>query len=193
MAKRTPRQRAARARRRLAKLSYRQLRRLTPKENVAAGKSTTARNYVPAWIERVTKKTATISARQYESKKAREQHGLTPEQATEARKQGGLDYVSADQRERVAKAAQTREANRKLRDVDKARAEKYGLAGRRQTRKVLDYLEEQFGKHDRYLAGRRDELPEAEYRETVELAFRYLGADDERVRRMQMSPAMMAI
>ncbi len=79
-----------------------------------------------------------------------------------------------------------------MRKSDKARAEKYGFTGRGQTRKVLEYLEEMFAKHDRYLAGLRGELPEAEYREGVELAFRYIGPDDDRVRNMQMSPAMMA-
>ncbi len=194
MAKRTPRRKPTRAQRRLAKLSFRQLRRLSPEENVAAGKSPTARNYVPASIKRVTKKTATIPARQYETKKAREIHGLTPEQATEARKQNPFLYSSADARERAAKAAQTREVNRRIDEKAKARAAKYGFSSdKKQTRKVLDYLDEQFAKHDRYLAGRRGGLPEGEYRETVELMFRYYGPDDERIRNMQMSPAMMAV
>ena len=120
--------------------------------------------------------TVTISARQYETKKAYEEHGLTPEQRTEARKHGAIQYVSADQRERVAKAAQTREVTRKINERAKAHAAKYGFSpGKQQTRKVLEYLEAQFAKHERYLAGRRGELPEAEYRETVELGYRYLG------------------
>jgi len=111
------RKKPTRAQRRLAKLSFLQFRRLSPEENIAAGKSPTARNYVPTSIKRVTKKTAAISARQYERKKARALHDMTPAQATEARKQGGLDYVSADQRERVAKAARTRVVSRVKRAV----------------------------------------------------------------------------
>ncbi len=196
MAKRTPpRRKPTRAQRRLDKLSFRQVRRMSPKENVIVGKSATARNYVPASIKRVTKNTVTISARQYETKKAREEHGLTPEQRTEARKHSAIQYVSAEQRERVAKAAQTREVNRRIDERAKARAAKYGFSRpeKNQTRKVLEYLEAQFAKHERYLAGRRGELPEAEYRETVELGYRYLGPDDDRLRRMQLSLAMVEV
>jgi len=192
MAKRTPRRKPTRAQRRLDKLSFRQMQRATPAQNVTMGLSPKARHYVPAGV-RVTKNTVSMTARQYETKKGKETHGLTPEQSTEARKQGGISYVSADQRERVAKAAQTREVNRRLRKIDKTRAEKYGFTGRDQTRKVLEYLEGQSAKHDRYLDGGRGELPEAEYRETVELMFRYYGSDDDRLRNMQMSPAMMAV
>ena len=116
------RKKPTRAQRRLAKLSFLQFRRLSPEENIAAGKSPTARNYVPTSIKSVfTKKTAAISARQYESKKARALHDMTPAQTTEARKQGGLDYVSADQRERVAKAARTRVVSRVKKAVGRKR------------------------------------------------------------------------
>lgn len=83
-------------------------RRLTPKENIQAGRSTKARNYVLKSVKRIAKSTTTISARQYETKRTLEKYGLTPERAAEARRQGAISYVSADQRERVAKAARTR-------------------------------------------------------------------------------------
>ena len=86
--------------------------RLTPEQNVKLGLSRKARHYVLKDVKRVTKATPTISARQYETKKARELFGLTPEKATEARRHGAIRYVSADQRERVAKAAITREETR---------------------------------------------------------------------------------
>jgi len=44
------------------------------------------RRYVRATTERLSKATPTISAREYETKKARERFGLTPEKATEARR-----------------------------------------------------------------------------------------------------------
>ncbi len=179
----------------LASASYDALRRASPAENVRMGHSPKARRYVLTSVQKITKATPSMSARQAETRRTQERYGIAlPEIATEARKQGALDYVTTDQRERVAKAAQTREVNRRIDEKAKARAAKYGFSSdKKQTRKVLDYLEEQFTKHDRYLAGRRGELPEAEYRETVELMFRYYGPDDERVRNMQMSPAMMAV
>jgi hypothetical protein len=93
----------------LESASFADLKRLTPEQNVKLGLSPKARHYVLKDVKRVTKATPTISARQYETKKARELFGLTPEQATEARRHRAIYYVSADQRERVAKAAITRE------------------------------------------------------------------------------------
>ncbi len=96
--------------------------RLTPEQNVKLGYSPKARRYVLADAKRLTKATPTISARQYETKKARELFGLTPEQATQARGQGALSYSSADQRERVAKAALTREETKVVAEIKKMRA-----------------------------------------------------------------------
>ena len=55
-------------------------------------------------------------------KAGRELFGLTPEKATEARRHGAISYVSADQRERVAKAAITREEKKVIADIKKLRA-----------------------------------------------------------------------
>jgi hypothetical protein len=87
-------------------------KRLTPQQNVKLGFSPKARHYVLKTTKRLTKTTPTISARQYEAKRAGELFGLTPERATEARRQGAISYITADQRERVAKAARTRVVNR---------------------------------------------------------------------------------
>jgi hypothetical protein len=66
------------------------------------------RRYVKAGAK-VTKSTASISARQAETKRVRKRYGLeTPEAATQARKEGAIGYKSQDQAERVAKAADTR-------------------------------------------------------------------------------------
>jgi hypothetical protein len=86
----------------LATASYSNFVRLTPKQNVKLGFSPKARHYALRGTKRVTKATPTISARQFETKRASELFGLTPEKATEARRHGVVSYVSADQRERVA-------------------------------------------------------------------------------------------
>jgi hypothetical protein len=96
--------------------------RLKPGQNVKLGLSPKARHYVLKNIKRVTKATPTITARQFQTKRARELFGLTPEQATEARRHGAISYVSADQRQRVAKAAITREENKVIAEIKKLRA-----------------------------------------------------------------------
>jgi hypothetical protein len=116
------RQTAARKARLLESLSWSSFVRATPEQNVKLGFSPKARRYVPADTKRITKATPNISARQFETKRARELYGLTPEQATEARRHGAISYVSADQRERVAKAAVTREENKVVAEIKKLRA-----------------------------------------------------------------------
>lgn len=94
--------------RRLASVSPKALRRATPAENVRMGFSPKARRHVEAGAK-VTKSTASISARQAETKRIRERYGFeTLEAATQARKEGAIGYESQDQAERVAKAADTR-------------------------------------------------------------------------------------
>src|ERR1700722_16807603 len=113
---------ATRKARRLEAAPFADFVRLTPEQNVKLGLSRKARHYVLKGGKRVTKATPAISARQYETKKARELFGLSPEQATEARRHGAIRYVSADQRERVAKAAITREETRVIAEIRKLRA-----------------------------------------------------------------------
>ncbi len=96
--------------------------RLTPAENAKLGLSRKARHYVLKDVKRLTKATPTISARQYETKRVRQLFGVSPEQATEARRQRAISYVSADQRQRVEKAAVTREENRVVAAIKKLRA-----------------------------------------------------------------------
>jgi hypothetical protein len=113
---------ATRKARLLEGASFADLVRLTPKQNVKLGLSPKARHYALKATKRLTKATPTISARQYETKKASELFGLTPEKATEARAAGAIRYVSADQRERVAKAAITREENKVVAEIKKRQA-----------------------------------------------------------------------
>ena len=103
-------------------LRYSDYRRATPAENVKLGFSRKARHYVPKSVKRVTKRTPSITARAHETLRTRQVHGLaSPEQATQARREGGLSYSSQDQAERVAKAA-----DRRLRK--KARAKRRRMA-----------------------------------------------------------------
>jgi hypothetical protein len=111
---------ATRRARLLEKASYSEFRRLTP--DVKIGLSPKARHYVLKTAKRLTKSTLTISARQHETKRASELFDLAPEQATEARKIGAISYESADQHERVAKAAITREESKVVAEIKRLRA-----------------------------------------------------------------------
>ena len=112
---------AARKARLLSSATYSNFVRLTPEQNVKLGLSPRARHYALKG-QRITKATPTISARQFETKRARELFGVTPEKATQARRHGAISYVSADQRERVAKAAITREENNVIAAIKKLRS-----------------------------------------------------------------------
>jgi hypothetical protein len=179
----------------LASVSYSALRRANPAENVRMGFSPTARRYVKA-AAKVTKRTASISARAAETKRTRERYGYaTPEAATKARGRGELSYESQTQARRVAKARKTRRLRERIDAKTRRIAAKNGFpTGPNQTNEVLAFLKKQSAKHDRYLAGNeRSRLDEDEYRRTVSLAYRYLGKDDERLRDMLMSPDMIGI
>jgi hypothetical protein len=106
----------------LSSASFSDFARLTPEQNAKLGLSRKSRRYVLKGTRRITKTTPTISARQFETKRASELFGLTPERATQARRHGAVSYVSADQRERVAKAAITREENKVVAAIKKMRA-----------------------------------------------------------------------
>jgi hypothetical protein len=112
---------AAHKARLLSSASYSDFIRLTPQQNAKLGLSLKARHYVIKGA-RITKATPTISARQFETKRASELFGLTPERATQARRHGAVSYFSADQRERVAKAAITREENKVVAAIKRMRA-----------------------------------------------------------------------
>jgi hypothetical protein len=78
-----------------------------------------ARRYVKAGAK-VTKSTASVSARQAETKRVRKRYDFsTPEAATQARREGAFGYESQDQAERLAKAADTRLRKQAQRNVGK--------------------------------------------------------------------------
>ena len=81
---------AVRKARLLSSASYSDFIRLTPEQNVKVGLSPKARHYALRGTKRVTKATPTISARQFETKRASELFGLTPERATQARRHGAV-------------------------------------------------------------------------------------------------------
>jgi hypothetical protein len=112
---------AARNARLLTSASHSDLIRLTPEQNVKLGLSPKARHYALRG-GRISKATPTISARQFETKRAEKLFGLTPEKATQARQRGAISYTSADQRERVAKAAVTREENNVIAAIKRLRS-----------------------------------------------------------------------
>jgi hypothetical protein len=94
---------------RLASVSHEALRRASPSENILMGYSPKARRYVKTDARKITKATASVSARQAETKRVRKVYGMaSPERATDARRHGALSYESAAQGARVAKANQTR-------------------------------------------------------------------------------------
>ena len=98
----------------LAAVSLSDLRRASPAENVRMGFTPKARRYVKA-SAKVTKATASISARKAETKRTQARYGFkSPEAATKARKAGALSYESQAQAGRVRKAAGTRAAVKEL-------------------------------------------------------------------------------
>lgn len=93
---------------RLTSVSHGALRRASPDENVRMGFSPKARRYIDREVKKVTKATASVSARQAETKRVRELHGVSLREATELRREGHLSYSSMDQKNRVDKAADRR-------------------------------------------------------------------------------------
>jgi hypothetical protein len=83
---------AVRKARLLSSASFSDFVRLTPQQNGKFGLSPKARHYVLKGA-RITKATPTISARQFETKRASELFGLTPERATQARRHDAISYV----------------------------------------------------------------------------------------------------
>ncbi len=159
--------------RRKRPLSFSDFRRLSPAENIEAGFSPKARRYVPKWIKRATKRTATISARQHETLRTNERYGIaTPELATEARKHRTLNYSSAVQRENVAKAAVTREG-KKYRAALEARDGQYIEANNPRRRRERVHITAVA--IERYLENRRKKLngeyiPEGDWQQMMDIA-----------------------
>jgi hypothetical protein len=113
----------------------RDLRKLSPSENVRAGHSPKAENYVLRG-KRVTKTTATISKRQYNKRQTAEREGRAPvslEKAARLRREGEYRYGTAASESQAEKQRDVRALKRlaKVRTVTDKRGSTYpqGLLG----------------------------------------------------------------
>jgi hypothetical protein len=182
---------ATRKARLLSSASFSDFVRLTPEQNAKLGLAPKARHYALRGA-RITNSTPTISARQFETKRASKLFGLTPERATEARRHGAVSYVSADQRERVAKAAITREETKVIAEIKKLRASgrhvpSYSPDKRRHgtSHSVSEYAERRYrALRRRKLAG--EHIPDGDWQWLVDYARRF---KDPRYELMRGSPA----
>jgi hypothetical protein len=172
--------------------SFSDFKRLSPEQNVRLGLSPKARRYVLKDAQRITKSTPAISARQFETKRARELFGVTPEKATQARRHGAISYVSADQRERVAKAAITREENNVVAAIKKLRASGETVpSGSPDKRRhgTLHPVSEQSERRYRALRRRKlagEHIPDGDWQWLVDYARRF---KDPKYELMRGSPA----
>jgi hypothetical protein len=184
-------QTATRKARLLSSASYADFVRLSPGQNIKVGLSPKARHYALK-DARITKATPTISARQFETKRASELFGLTPERATQARRHGAISYVSADQRERVAKAALTREENKVIVAIKKLRASGQTVSSNSPDKRrhgsshpVSEYAERRYrALRRRKLAG--EHIPDGDWQWLVDHARRFM---DPKYELMRGSPA----
>jgi hypothetical protein len=182
---------ASRKARLLATASYSNFVRLTPEQNAKLGLSPKARHYALKGA-RVTKATPTISARQFETKRTSELFGLSPETATQARQRGAISYVSADQRERVAKAAITREENNIIAAIKKLRSSGDTVPSNSPDKRrhgsfypVSEYAERRYrALRRRRLAG--EHIPDGDWQWLVDYARRF---KDPKYELMRGSPA----
>jgi hypothetical protein len=182
---------AVRKARLLSSASFSDFVRLTPKQNARVGLSPKARHCALKG-KRIIKATPTISARQFETKPASELFGLTPERATQARRHGAVSYVSADQRERVAKAAITREENKVVAAIKKMRASGETVPSNSPDKRrhgtshsVSEYAERRYRVlRRRKLAG--EHIPDGDWQWLVDYARRF---KDPKYELMRGSPA----
>jgi hypothetical protein len=171
---------------RLRKAAFADFVRLTPKQNIAAGYSSKARRYAlksPGGLAtRVTARTPTISARQYETKRAAALFGMSPESATQARARGVIPYVSGVQQERVAKAIDTRQS----RKVEKHIGELIPSSHPKK-RYATVLTAEKYERFKRTIRRRLngEYIPDGEWHEMVDIATRY---KDPRLPLLKMSP-----
>jgi hypothetical protein len=103
-----------------ASVPHEALRRASPTENVRMGFTPKARRYVKAGVK-VTKATASVSARQAETKRVRERYGLaSPEIATKAREHGALSYKNAHAESAAQKNRAAAYGRRLGREIERA-------------------------------------------------------------------------
>jgi hypothetical protein len=172
--------------RRLGSVSHEALRRATPAENVRMGFGPKARRYVKA-SAKVTKSTASVSARQAETKRVSERYGFaTLERATLARREGGLHYESQDQAERVAKAADTRLRKQAQRSVGETLSARHPYR-RRSSRFVLTETRRRNYERSRERKLRGEWLEAPEWFEMMDVAN---ALKDHRILQLRASPVV---
>jgi hypothetical protein len=172
--------------RRLASVSHEALRRATPAENVRMGFSPKARRYVEAGAN-VTKSTASISARQAETKRVSRRYGVrTLEAATQARREGAIGYESQDQAERVAKAADTRLRKQAQRSVGETLSAPHPYR-RRSSRFVLTDARRRNYERNRERKLRGEWLEAPEWFEMMDVAN---ALRDHRILQLRASPVV---
>ena len=182
---------ASRKARLLSSASFSDFVRLSPKQNARVGLSPKARHYALKGA-RITRSTPTISAYGFETKRASELFGLTPGRATEARRHGAISYTSANQRERVAKAAITREETKVISEIKRLRASGEQVPSHSPDRRrhgtshpVSEYAERRYrALRRRKLAG--EHIPDGDWQRLVDYARRF---KDPRYELMRGSPA----
>jgi hypothetical protein len=140
-------------------------RRLTPDENERQGFTRKARRYVLKTVQKLTKRSQTISARRHETLRAQQEYGLAkPEIATEARQRGALSYKSASAREIAAKGRDSAFKRRLPIEIERSAAKgvripEYGKSGRRKGRGSYRVRR----KHAPHVADLRQRRLEGEY------------------------------
>jgi hypothetical protein len=168
--------------------SYSDYRRLSPDENARRGFSRTARHYVLKDVMRVTPRTPSITARAHETLRARQLHGLaTPEQATMARREGGISYSSADQASRVEKAADRRLTKKARKSV----GEYLPTSKPRRKRRRFHFTDEKMKNFERNRERklRGEWLDNGEWFEMMDTA---RALNDHRILQLRASPAPAA-
>jgi hypothetical protein len=178
----TPRRTGSRTRR-----SYSDYRRLKPNENERLGFTPLARHYVLKNVKRLTSRTPSISAYAHETLRTRQLHGLTPKQATMARREGGISYSSADQASRVAKAADRRLAKKARKSV----GEYLPTSNPRRKRTRFRFTDETMKNFERNRKRklRGEWLDNAEWFEIMDTA---RALNDHRILQLRASPAPAA-
>ncbi|SFK75259.1 hypothetical protein [Methylocapsa palsarum] len=159
------RQFSERTARRLERATSIQFRKLDPSELIKAGFSPLSERYVPSTVKRVTSKTASISKRQYQTKRNAEFIGekLSIEKVADRHATGELSYKTADTRARAQKQMSTRRIKAALKKTEKAEnhsGRKYVIGS--ETKGAF------MGSRQRKLAG--EFIPDGEWHAMVDLA-----------------------
>jgi hypothetical protein len=147
--------------------------------------------FVPAGTDmnRLSKRSVFISR----SSAVKLQTGFYPTTGAKARAAGAISYKTAAAREQALRQIETRKLPRELKDARDKAATRAGFAARRgQARQVLNFLSDVHARHELYLATGRGRIPDDEYRRAVHLGYKFLGPNDDRVQRMQMSFTIVA-